>query len=117
MNQKEELAIAVSQLRSGNFPEAIRHCDKSLAKYPGDAKFLCLAGQASIGLKKFDSAEKYINEAIRVSPDFATGFETHGDLMLVKGLVSKARGSILPMYSGKWINSTTPLKVPGRCCG
>lgn len=93
MIQNEELAEALSQLHSGNFPEAIRLCDQGLAKWPGDANFLCLAGQASIALKKFDSAEEYIVEAIRVSPDFATAFETHGDLMLVKGDPGKARAS------------------------
>lgn len=93
MSRKEELAVAVSQLRSGNFPEAVRLCDQSLTKFPGDATFLCLAGQASIALKKFDTAEQYIDEAIRVSPDFAAAFETHGDLMLVKGRPDEARAS------------------------
>ncbi|MGH8168522.1 MAG: sulfotransferase, partial [Woeseiaceae bacterium] len=93
MNRKEELAVALLKLRSGNFPEAVRLCDQSLTKFPGDATFLCLAGQASIALKKFDIAEEYIDEAIRVSPDFATAFETHGDLMLVKGHPDKARAS------------------------
>ncbi len=93
MSQNEELAAAISQLRSGNFPEVIRLCDQSLAKYPGDVNFLCLAGQACISQKRFDSAEEYIDEAIRVAPDFAAAFETHGDLMLVKGRRGEARTS------------------------
>lgn len=93
MSQQEELSAALSQLRSGHFAEAIRLCIQSLTKNPGDATFLCLAGQASIALKQFDRAEKYIDEAIRVSPGFATAFETHGDLMLVQGRPGDARAS------------------------
>ena len=93
MSHQEELAVALSQLRSGNFAEAIHLCVQGLIKYPADANFLCLAGQASIALKKFDSAENYIEEAIRVSPEFATAFETHGDLMLVRGRPDNARAS------------------------
>ncbi len=93
MNQKEELAAAFSQISSGNFAEAIKLCDLCLTKHPGDARFLCLAGQASIALKQFDSAEQYIDEAIRVSPDFAAAFETRGDLMLLQGSPDKARVS------------------------
>ena len=93
MSQQEELAAALSQLSSGNFTEAVRLCDQGLATFPGDANLLCLAGRASIALKKFDSAEQYIDEAIRVAPDFATAFETHGDLMLVQGHTASARAS------------------------
>lgn len=93
MDQQEKFAVALSQLRSGNLPETIRLCDQSLEEFPDDANFLCLAGQASIALKKFGRAEKYIERAIRVSPDFAIAFETRGDLLLVTGQPDKARAS------------------------
>lgn len=90
---EHEFAAALSQVRSGNFREAIRLCEQSLAKHAGEANFLCLAGKANIALKNFDAAEKYIDEAIRLHPDFATAFETCGDLMLLKGNASGARAS------------------------
>ncbi len=93
MSQNEKLGAAFSQLRTGNFVETLRLCEQFLATSPEDASFLCLAGQASIALRQFDNAEKYIDDAIRVSPDFAPAFEVHGDLMLLKGDPGRACAS------------------------
>jgi tetratricopeptide (TPR) repeat protein len=91
MEQKISFDTALSQLSSGNPQAAARLCAEGLEKYPGDANFLCLAAKANLALKKFDIAETYIEEAIRLFPDFAAAFETYGDLSLVQDKASKAR--------------------------
>ena len=91
MDQNEQFKVALSELRSGNAQAAAELCDRSLSSYPGDANFLCLAGKANLALKNFDIAETHVEDAIRLFPDFASAHETYGDLMLVQGMVSKAR--------------------------
>ncbi|MGI9202699.1 MAG: sulfotransferase [Woeseiaceae bacterium] len=93
MKQEEQFNSALSQLRSGNAEEAARLCDQSLQQHPGDANFLCLAGKANLVLKNFGVAEKRVEEAINLFPDFALAYETYGDLMLVQGKAAKARAS------------------------
>lgn len=91
MEQNELFAGALSELKSGNAQAAAELCEQSLSSHPGDANFLCLAGKANLALKKFDVAEKHVEEAIRLFPDFALAHETYGDILLVQGMVSKAR--------------------------
>ncbi len=93
MKQEELFSAALSHLRSGNAREAARLCDQSLQQYPGDANFLCLAGKANLVLRNFGVAERRVEEAINLFPDFALAYETYGDLMLVLGKATKARAS------------------------
>lgn len=65
--------------------------DQSLKLFPGDANFLCLAARANIALRNFSVAEKHIEEAIQLFPDFPLAHETLGDLLLVQGKVATAR--------------------------
>mgnify|MGYP001166290739 FL=1 len=94
MNQKEQFNIARSALQSGNAQKAARLCDQGLEHFPGDANLLCLAAQTKIAQRKFDAAEPHIKTAIKMFPDYALAHETLGDLLLVKGQISKA----LPAY-------------------
>jgi len=93
VNQKTLFDAALSQLGSGNFTVAAELCEQNLAKYPGDANFLCLAGRANLAMRNFDIAQAHVEEAIRLFPDFAMAYETHGDLMLAQGKVTKARAA------------------------
>ena len=91
MEQKNTFDAALSELTSGNPDAAAELCANGLKQYPGDANLLCLAAKANLALKKFDLAETHSEEAIRLFPDFATAFETYGDVMLLQGKVSKAK--------------------------
>jgi tetratricopeptide (TPR) repeat protein len=85
MNQKQQFGTALSQLQSGNVRMAAELCDQGLERYPGDGNFLVLSAKANIALKNFAVAEKRVEEAIRLYPDFAGAHETYGDLLLVQG--------------------------------
>lgn len=93
MEQKNQFDAALSALRSGDSQAAADLCRLSLEQFPGDANFLCLAARANVALKNFDLAERHVEEAIRLFPDFALAHETLGDVMLVKGKVSKSRAA------------------------
>jgi tetratricopeptide (TPR) repeat protein len=91
VDQQAQFDAALLQLRQGKLQAAVSLCDENLAKYPGDANFLCLASKANLALRNFDLAKTHVEEAIRLFPDFAMAYETYGDLMLVQGIVTKAR--------------------------
>lgn len=93
MKQEQQFNVALAELRSGNAAEAARLCEQSLQQYPGDANFMCLSGRANLVLGKFGVAEKCVEEAIKLFPDFALAYETYGDLMLAQGKAAKARTS------------------------
>jgi len=90
VNQKRQFKQALSQLQSGNARMAAELCDLGLKRHPGDGNFLVLAAKASIAMRSFAVAEKRIEEAIRLFPDFAGAYETYGDLMLVQGRAGAA---------------------------
>ena len=85
MNQKQQFQQALSQLQAGNAQMAAELCELGLQHFPGDGNFLVLSAKASIAMRNFAAAEKRIEDAIRLVPDFASAHETHGDLMLVQG--------------------------------
>lgn len=89
-NQQKQYEEALSQLQSGNAQMAAELCELGLGRYPGDANLLCLAARANIALRNFPTAEKRIEEAIRLFPDFAMAHETYGDLLLVRGRAADA---------------------------
>ena len=93
MEQEKQFNAAVAQLRSGNAASAARLCDESLQQHPGDANFLCLSAKANLVLRNFAVAEKCVEDAIKLFPDFALAYETYGDLMLAQGKAAKARTS------------------------
>ena len=93
MEQKNQFDAAHSALSSGDSQAAADLCKLSLEQFPGDANFLCLAARANVALKNFDLAERHVEEAIRLFPDFALAHETLGDVMLVRGKVSKSRAA------------------------
>jgi tetratricopeptide (TPR) repeat protein len=94
MTQKQQFSNALSQLQSGNVRMAAELCDLGLKRYPGDGNFLVLSAKANIALKNIAVAERRIEEAIRLYPDFAGAHETYGDLMLVQG----KRGAAISAY-------------------
>ncbi|MDX1480826.1 MAG: sulfotransferase [Woeseiaceae bacterium] len=91
MDQKRQYGEALSQLQGGNARMAAELCDFGLKRYPGDGNFLVLSAKALIALRDLASAEKRIEEAIRLYPDFAGAHETYGDLLFVQG---KGKGAI-----------------------
>ena len=93
MDQKDQFDKAVTALRSGDFQTASELCDQSLEQFPGDANFLCLSARTNIALKNFEAAERHIEDAMRLFPDFALAHETFGDLMLIRGNASGARAA------------------------
>jgi len=93
VEQKNQFDAALAALRSGDSQAAADLCNLSLEQFPGDANILCLSAQANIALKNFELAERHIEDAIRLFPDFALAHETLGDVMLVRGKVSKSRAA------------------------
>lgn len=85
MNQQQQFANALSQLKSGNVRMAVELCELGLKRFPGDGNFLVLSARANLALRKFARAGTDIEEAIRLYPDFAGAHETYGDLLLVRG--------------------------------
>lgn len=90
MNQKQQFGNALSQLQSGNVRMAAELCDQGLARFPGDGNFLVLSAKANLALRNFAIAERRIEEAIGLFPDFAGAHETYGDLLLVQGRAKDA---------------------------
>ena len=91
MDQKTQFDKALSKLRSGDYRGVADLCVDSLARFPGDANFLVLSARANLALKEFETAEKNVQEALRLYPDFAEAHETLGDLMLFRGNAGGAR--------------------------
>ena len=93
MDQKTQFDKALSKLRSGDYRAVADLCVDSLARFPGDANFLVLSARANLALKEFETAEKNVQEALRLYPDFAEAHETLGDLMLFRGNAGGARSA------------------------
>ena len=93
MDQKTQFDRALTMLRSGDYRAVADLCVDSLERFPGDANFLVLSARANLALKEFDTAEKNVQEALRLFPDFAEAHETLGDLMLFRGNAGGARSA------------------------
>ncbi|MCH8139054.1 MAG: tetratricopeptide repeat protein [Proteobacteria bacterium] len=81
----------MTHLRSGDAASAAEVCERALKKFPGDANLLCLLAKAHLALKRFVDAKSRLEEAIKLSPDFATAHETFGDFFLIRGRALEAR--------------------------
>lgn len=90
MNAAKQFADAHAELQKGNVQKAVELCDKSLARFPGDANFLCLSARSNLMMKNFRLAAQRVEEAIRLYPEFALAHETRGDLLTVQGQVPAA---------------------------
>jgi len=78
-------------LRSGDAESAAEVCERSLRKFPGDANLLCLSAKSNLALQRFSKVKSYLEEAVKLFPDFAGAHETFGDLFLVQGRPLEAR--------------------------
>ncbi|MFQ6006852.1 MAG: tetratricopeptide repeat protein, partial [Woeseia sp.] len=85
LEQKDCFDQALGSLKSGDAKTAASVCDAGLKAFPGDGNLLCLAAKANLALKRFIQARDFIEEAIRLYPDFADAHETFGDLLFVQG--------------------------------
>ncbi|MEC9415219.1 MAG: sulfotransferase [Pseudomonadota bacterium] len=59
-------------------------CKSVLKDYPEDINFLCLISRANIALRLFNEAQKYLNQATKLSPQSSMARETYGDLLLAR---------------------------------
>jgi CHAT domain-containing protein/Tfp pilus assembly protein PilF len=105
--RKDELLhnIGVSNLDSGNYAEAIRYLQR--VGYNSQAKYNDL-GRAWLGLKKMDSADRYLQLALQEYPsakrnrknfDYGITLRNLGDLMMARGqpalAISRYQSSII----------------------
>ncbi|HZW59304.1 MAG TPA: sulfotransferase, partial [Woeseiaceae bacterium] len=81
--QRDLFDRATARLRAGDAEGALQFCEQGLQAIPGDANLMALAARACLALQRFDVARKRIEETLRLYPDFATGHDVFGDLLLV----------------------------------
>ena len=56
-------------------------CNVTLQKFPKDINLLCLCARANIALRLFEDAQKNLDKAMVIAPDFSIARETYGDLL------------------------------------
>ena len=88
--QRQLFARAQRLLRSGDVEPAQAICADVLARYPGDANFLCLSALTLTRLGRFDEAQMQIEAALGIFPEFERAFEAKGDLLIAKGELADA---------------------------
>ncbi len=88
LNQQQQQAMykqAQDYLKAGDFEAAENVCDNVLRKFPQDANFMCMSAQALIRLKRFDDAQKRLEKAINLFPNYDRAYDGCGDLFLAQG--------------------------------
>jgi tetratricopeptide (TPR) repeat protein len=81
---------ALAALRGGDAAAAARACAASLEQFPDDANLLCLAARANIALRQFPVAQRHVEHALRLQPEFAVAHDVYGDLLLAEGRAGTA---------------------------
>ncbi len=89
-NSQELFKQAFNHLKQGDARMAANTCRFALKKYPNNVNFLCLISRASIVLKLFKDAQKYLDKATKIDPKSAIARETYGDLLLAKNKPKEA---------------------------
>ena len=88
--QRNRYEQALRLFKSGNAVAAVSGCEAALGEYPGDANLMCLAAKANLALNHPGDATRFIDEALRLHPDFAVAHDLQGDLLLVQDLPDAA---------------------------
>jgi len=65
-------------------------CNVTLQKFSKDINLLCLCARANIALRLFEDAQKNLDKAIAIAPDFSIARETYGDLLTIQGKPDRA---------------------------
>ena len=65
-------------------------CNVTLQKFPKDINLLCLCARANIALRLFEDAQKNLDKAMVIAPDFSIARETYGDLLTIQGKPDRA---------------------------
>ena len=64
-----------------------------LSQVPDDANFLCLSARALTRLGRLDEAERDVEKALSLFPEFERAYEAQGDLLIAKGELPAAAES------------------------
>ncbi len=64
-----------------------------LSRFPDDANFLCLSARALTRLGRLDDADREVEKALSLFPEFDRAHEVQGDLLLAKGDLPAAAGA------------------------
>ena len=87
---KDQFDEALAHLRAGDSVAAAAVCDEALNAYPRDANLLCLAARVHLSLQQFDVAQRHLDDAVRLHPDFAVAHDVVGDCLFAQGYAASA---------------------------
>ena len=87
---QDQFNEALTYLRAGDSVAAASICDEALKAYPSDANLLCLAARVNVSLRQFDQAKRYLEDAVRLYPDFAVAHDVVGDCLFAEGYAASA---------------------------
>ncbi len=87
---QDQFNEAQAYLRAGELVAAASVCDEALKAYPSDANLLCLAARVNLSLQQFDVAQRYLDDAVRLFPDFAVAHDVVGDCLFAQGYAASA---------------------------
>ena len=90
LNQQQAFKQALSYLKSGDARMCLTACNVALKRFPKDLNLLCLCARANITLHLFEDAEKNLDAAILMAPDFVIARDTYGDLLFIQGKPDQA---------------------------
>ena len=76
---------AQKHLQVGEAESAREICAAVLSRFPDDANFLCLSARALTRLGRLNEAQRNIEKALSLFPEFARAHEARGDLLLAQG--------------------------------
>ncbi len=92
LNQRQAFNQAFSYLKSGDAKMCLTVCNVTLQRFPKDINLLCLCARANIALRLFEDAQKNLDKAMAIAPDFSIARETYGDLLTIQGKPDRALG-------------------------
>ncbi|MGH9574465.1 MAG: tetratricopeptide repeat protein [Candidatus Acidiferrales bacterium] len=82
---RKEMEKGDAALKAGKFAEAEEHLKIAYKLAPGDPDINYMLGYASMGLKQYDDAQKYLLAAISLKPQYALALVALGRLHLQMG--------------------------------
>jgi|FLOH01.1.fsa_nt_gi tetratricopeptide (TPR) repeat protein len=93
MDQQQQQVMykrAQTFLKTGEYKAAEDVCDSVLKSFPQDANFMCMSAHALIRLNRYDEAQRRLELAIKLFPEFDSGYDACGDLFLAQGKLDDA---------------------------
>lgn len=88
------LQIAGSMIKGGNYPEAYKELQLALDEDPGNPYINASLGYVCYMRERYELAEKYYLEALRIKPDFTDTKNSLASLYLETGRLNKAESLI-----------------------